>query len=166
MSLDERTDRTGSGDTRFLSVSLEGHHGSIVSAFRCGEEAILHLAIENQTKDELRNVRISLGIDDKMGQRVTRLDTMLVGADILSFPRGQRRVSVVVPRMALMPGRYRLTLHSTVNGATADLIKDAAVFDIEAGDYYGTGQLPSHGKGMFLLDHRFVMDGAMPNLTT
>jgi lipopolysaccharide transport system ATP-binding protein len=164
MPLEERTDRTGSGDVRFLSVSLEGHHGSVVSAFRCGDAAILHLAIENRTKDELRNFHISLGIDNEMGQRVALLDTMLVGAEILGLPRGQGRVSVVIPKMALIPGRYRLTLYSTVNGVIADWIKSAAVFDVEAGDYYGTGQLLPQGHGLFLLDHRFVVNGRWAEL--
>ena len=32
-------------------------------------------------------------------------------------------------------------------------IKNAAIFDVELGDYYGIGQLPPHDEGMFLLDH-------------
>jgi hypothetical protein len=36
-------------------------------------------------------------------------------------------------------------------------IKNAAIFDVESGDYYGIGQLPPHDEGMFLLDHRFVV---------
>lgn len=157
MPLDKRTDRVGSGDIRFLSVSLEGHHGSAVSAFRCGDQAILRLAIENRATSQLRNFHISLGIDDEMGQRVALLDTILVGADMSGLPRGQGAVRVVIPKMVLIPGRYQLTLYSTVNGIIADWIKNGAVFDVEAGNYYGTGQLPPHGEGMFLLDHQFIV---------
>jgi lipopolysaccharide transport system ATP-binding protein len=62
--------------------------------------------------------------------------------------------------MALIPGRYRLTLYSTVDGVIADWIKNAVVFDVEAGDFYGSGQLPPHGQGMFLLEHRFVVNAS------
>jgi lipopolysaccharide transport system ATP-binding protein len=157
--LSKRTDRSGSGDVRFLSVSLVGRHGSAVSAFQCGDEATLHFAIENRTKEELRNFRISLGIDDEMGQRVALLDSTLVGADISGILPGEGFVSVVVKKMPLIPGRYRLTLYSTVNEVIVDWVKDAIVFDVEAGDYYGTGHLPPHGQGMFLLEHRFIADG-------
>jgi lipopolysaccharide transport system ATP-binding protein len=157
--LGERSDRTGSGDVRFVSVSLEDHNGSNLSAFQCGAEAILHLAVENRTESELRNAHISLGIDNEVGQRVALLDTMLVGTDISGLPPGYGSVRVVIPRMALIPGRYQLTIYSTVNGIIADWIKNAAVFDVEAGDYFGTGRLLLDEQGMVLLDHRFVVNG-------
>jgi lipopolysaccharide transport system ATP-binding protein len=115
--------------------------------------------LENCTKGELRGLRIALGIDDEKGQRVALLDTVLVGAHILSISPGRKDVRVVIPKMALIPGRYRLTLYSTVEGVIADWIKDAAIFDVESGDYYGTGHLPQHGEGMLILDHRFVAGG-------
>jgi lipopolysaccharide transport system ATP-binding protein len=155
--LGERTDRSGSGEVRLISVSLEDQSGSNVSAFKCGAEAILHFVAENRTKGELRGFHISLGIDNEMGQRVALLDSMLVGTEISGLPPGHGSVRVVIPKMALIPGRYRLTIYATVNGIIADWIKNAAIFDVEAGDYYGTGQLPPHGQGMFVLDHRFVV---------
>ena len=157
--LGQRTDRKGSGDVRFASLSLEGPQGSHVSAFQCGTEATLHLVVENRTKRELRDFRIALGIDDEMGQRVALLDSMLVGADMSGISPGRGNVRVVIPKMALIPGRYRLTLYSTINGIIADWIKDAAIFDVESGDYYGTGHIPEHGQGMLVLDHRFVVSG-------
>jgi lipopolysaccharide transport system ATP-binding protein len=156
--LGDRTDRSGSGEIRFVSMSLESHDGSIVSAFQCGTEAVLHLIAENRTKDALRGLEISLGIDNEAGQRVVLLDSMIVGADIPAFSPGQGSVRVVMPKLGLSPGRYRLTIYAAVNGTVADWIKNAAVFDVEAGDYYGTGQLPSPGQGMFVLNHHFIVN--------
>jgi lipopolysaccharide transport system ATP-binding protein len=160
--LRERTDRSGSGEVRFVSVSLEDHDGSRLSAFQCGDEAIVHLMVDNRTKRELRDFRISLGIDNEMGQRVALLDTMLVGTDNSVLPSGYGSVRVVVPKMALIPGRYRLTIFSIVNKVVADWVDHAAIFDIEAGDFYNTGQLMLNEQGMFLLDHRFVISGHPP----
>ena len=157
--LGERTDRSGSGAVRLLSVSLEDHSGASVSAFQCGTEAILHMVTENTTKAELRGFHISLGIDNELGQRVALLDSILVGDTIPDLLPGHGSVRVFIPKMALIPGRYRLTIFATVNGIIADWVKDAAVFDVEAGDYYGTGQLPPQGQGMFVLDHHFVVSG-------
>jgi len=162
--LGERTDRSGSDEIRFMSVSLEGHGRSGVSAFQCGTEAVLHLVIDNRSKRQLDGVHISVGIDNEMGQRVALLDSMLTGSDIARLPPGPASVRVVIPKVSLMPGRYRLTLYMTVNGIIADWIKNAASFDVESGDYFGTGRLPPHGQGMFMLDHRFVVgDGESGN---
>jgi len=153
----ERIDRQGSGDVRFVSFSLEEPHGRLVSAFQCGAEAILRLGVENHTKRELRDFKISVGIDSDRGQRVALLDTKAVGADVTKILPGRRDVRVVIPRLTLTPGRYRLTLYSANNGSVADWINNAVSFDVESGDYYGTGVLPEHGQGILILDHRFVV---------
>jgi lipopolysaccharide transport system ATP-binding protein len=154
----ERTDRAGSGDIRFCSLSLEDSHGSNVSAFQCGADATLHFVVENRTNRKVQGFRLGLNIDNEMGQRIAYLDTMLVDANISDMSPGRGNVRVVIPKMPLTPGRYRLTIYSTVNGIIADWIKNAAIFDVEAGDYYGTGQLPERGDmGALLLPHHFVV---------
>lgn len=157
--LSERLDRTGSGDVRFVSLSLEGANGTIAPAFQCGAEAVFHLVLENRTRQELRDFRISLGIDNGFGQRVALLDTMLVGNGSSSLAPGQNVVRVVVPRLSLMLGRYRVTLLSIVNKVIADKVEHAATFDVDAGDFYGTGYLTLNEQGMFLLDHHFLLGG-------
>ena len=152
--LSRRTDRKGSGDIRFVSVTLEGRGGQEVSAFQCGAEATLRLEIESFIQQELRNIDLSVGIDNEMGQRVILLDSETIGADVRLTP-GRRNVRFTIPRMPLIPGRYSLTLWVSVNGDAADWIKNAWPIDIEAGDFYGTGRLsgPESGQGLFLVDH-------------
>ena len=152
----DRTDRSGSGEMRFVSLTLESS-GDVVSTFQCGMEAVLHLKIENRTEDELRKLRVALDIDNELGQRVV-LDTRLTGDDISGLPPGPASVRVVIPRLALLPGRYRLTFYATLNGIVSDWLEDAAVIDVEPGDYFGTGNLPAQGHGvMVLLDHEFIV---------
>ena len=155
--LDVQTDREGSGDVRFVSMSLKGMHGSKVSAFRCGAVATIHFVIENRTNREVRGLRAAVLIENEMGQRVALLDTLLLGVDLGGIPPGRESLRVIVPKMPLIPGRYRMRIFSTINGIITDWIKNAAIFDVESGDYYGTGQLPPHNEGIFLLDHRFVV---------
>jgi lipopolysaccharide transport system ATP-binding protein len=156
--LHERTDRSGSGEVQFVSVLQEAQNGSNIAAFRCGTEAVLHLIIENKTQAELRGLRISLGIDNELGERVALLDTMLVGDDISGLAPGRQSVRVVIPKMPLIPGRYRLTLLSIVNKVIADWIENAVTIAVESGDFYGTGQLMLNEQGMFLFDHYFVVE--------
>jgi lipopolysaccharide transport system ATP-binding protein len=160
VSLCERTDRSGSGEVRFASLKLEGENGANVSAFRCGAEAILHLAVENRTERNFRDYRISLGIDNERGQRLALLDTMLVGSGGASLPPGRVSVRVIVPKMALIPGRYRLAIFLIVNKEITDWIDNAASFDVELGDFYNTGNLVLDEQGMCLLDHSFIIGDA------
>jgi hypothetical protein len=62
---------------------------------------------------------------------------------------------VSIPKLSLLPGRYSLTAFVTANGAISDWIKNATTFDVESGDYFGTGQLPSDGEGVVVVQHAF-----------
>jgi len=69
-------------------------------------------------------------------------------------------VRILMPRLSLLPGRYHLTIFATVNGIIVDWVKNAGVFDVEGGDYFGSGRLPSQGEGLFLIDHTFEYEKA------
>src|SRR5262249_48020691 len=103
------------------------------------------------------SLRVAIGIDNNMGHRITHLDTALFGSDLNGLLPGVNTVRVVIPKMMLFPGRYRMTIFSSVNGAVADWIKDAVSFDVESGDFYGAGHLPLPSQAEFLSEHRFVL---------
>jgi lipopolysaccharide transport system ATP-binding protein len=154
--LAERNDRQGSGAVRFTSVSLLGGTGEELAAFQCGSPATLSLKFENTENRDLRNLRIALGIDTSFGQRVLLLDSELLGQELNKVPSGAGTVNVSLSKLGLVPGRYHFTIFATINGVIADWIKGAASFDVEPGDYYGTGRLPPADQGIFLTDHTFT----------
>lgn len=153
--LSRRNDRMGSGVIRFSSVTLEGRGEKAVMAFHCGGEATLRLEVDC-TIAHARNVDLSAGIQDEMGQRVLLLDSKLIGTEIPELTFGRHVFKFTLPRMSLVPGRYSLTLCAEANDDLADWIQNASFFDVEDGDFYGTGRLPegAYGPGMFLVDHK------------
>jgi lipopolysaccharide transport system ATP-binding protein len=160
MPIVERKDRSGTGECRFVSVALENCNGVKVSAFKCGAEAVLNVLMDNSSAQKLRHLRLSVGIDNELSQRVVHLDSSIVGDDLSGIPPGYQNIRVVIPRMSLLPGRYQFSLHAMHNGNVTDWIKNAAVFHVEAGDYFGTGHLPTQKQGVFALEHRFVVTDA------
>ena len=152
-----RMDRRGSELIQFISVSLEGPHGSSASAFQSGAKSIFHFILENRTDRDLRGLQLSLHILDGLGRPVAKLDTMLLGVDIPPIPPGRTSIRAVIPKLPLAPGRYGLNIWLGDNDIDADWITNAATFDVEPGDYYGTGLLPSHNDGIFLFDHHFII---------
>ena len=152
--LDERRDRQGSGVVRFTSISLADGTGLGLTTFQCGIEAMLVLEFENTSDREIK-LRVALGIDNELGQRVVLLDSALLGKDIERVMPGLGMVRVLMPKLCLLHGRYHFTIFATVNGIIADWVKNAGSFDVEGGDYFGTGQLPPDGQGLFVMDHAF-----------
>jgi lipopolysaccharide transport system ATP-binding protein len=152
--LSRRTDREGSGDIRFSSVTLQGRNKEELVAFQCGAEATLRVEIDCFLANA-RNIVLSVGINDEMSQRLVLLKSELIGTEIPDLTFGRHNFRFTIPRMPLVPGRYRLTLHASINGIVADWIQNASLFDVEGGDFYGTGRLPlpEWGRGFFLVDH-------------
>ena len=156
--LETRSDREGSGALRFLSAELAGARGEMIPVFQCGAAATLLLHFRNTLGRELRNVRVAIGIDNESEQRVLLLDTTLIGQDFSTVAAGGGTIRVAIAKLSLLPGSYHFTIFATVNGVIADWIKNAASFDVEGGDYFGTGQLPPQGQGIFVTPHNFQLE--------
>jgi lipopolysaccharide transport system ATP-binding protein len=159
--LEERKDRKGSGVVRFTAISLADGRGQNLSTFQCGTEAMLVLEFENTSNREVK-LRVALGIDNELGQRVVLLDSALLGKDIERVTPGTGVLRVLMPKLCLLPGRYHFTIFSTASGSIVDWVKNAGAFDVEGGDYFGTGQLPADGQGLFVMSHSFQYEKASP----
>jgi lipopolysaccharide transport system ATP-binding protein len=65
------------------------------------------------------------------------------------------KIGIRIPKFQVVPGRYTLTLYSTVRDDLVDWIKGALTFEVQPGDYYGTGRLPEADQGQFLANYTF-----------
>jgi lipopolysaccharide transport system ATP-binding protein len=155
--LKDRKDRQGSGVVRFVSVSLADECGRGVTNFKCGAGATLVFTVENTSPRDVK-LSVSIGIDNEMDQRVLLLDSMLLAKDIEKVAAGTGVIRAMLPNLCLVPGRYHFTVFATVNGIISDWVKNAAMFDVEGGDYFGTGRLPSQGEALFVTNHSFQYD--------
>jgi lipopolysaccharide transport system ATP-binding protein len=151
--LQDRHDRQGTGEVQFKSMSFSNGSGQNLMSFQCGAPAALSLNFENVSGRPLRNLRVSLGIENELAQRVLLLDSRLVRSDLNLVEPGPGTVTFVVPKLPLLPGCYRFSILATINGETADNVRNAGVFYVEGGNFFGTGQLPPQGEGLFAAEH-------------
>jgi lipopolysaccharide transport system ATP-binding protein len=155
LPLADRLDREGTGIVRISSIHLEDGNGATVKALRCGEAARIVLHYQNLAGRNLRNVRIDVGIDDAGGQRIALLSSDLTSQGPFDVRSDVNAIEVRVDRLPLIPGKYTYTLFFAINGEPADWIQNAGCFDVEAGDFFHTGRLPSDVHGRFYIDHQF-----------
>ncbi len=155
VTLDHRTDRQGTGAVRFAGIAYKDSNDQPVRSLTCGAPATIELTLHTRATRPLRNVRVALGIDNDAAQRVLVLSSHLAGQDFAEVPSGIVRVHVRIPSLSLTPGSYGFTLYCSVNGEVADWVKNAGSFDVEQGDFYGSGQMPPAGQGFMLMNHHF-----------
>jgi lipopolysaccharide transport system ATP-binding protein len=157
-----RPDRQGNGALRFQGFTMKNARQETIQAAPSGGQVRFALDVTVPGGAPLRNVRISLGIDNELGQRLMVLSTHFAGGDIPMLEAEAKRITITVPRLTLAPGRYGFTLFATAHGEIADWIKNAGTFEVEGGDFYGNGQTPVHGQGHVLMDHEVLVE-SVPN---
>lgn len=147
--LARRTDRTGNGAFRFVDASAASPRRSPVT----GQDMWIRLVLENPSDRALSDVNIALGVDNYLGERVTILTTQAVNANIAELAPGRTEVEFRIPRAPFVPGQYYFTLFGTAGGVVADWIQMAASFQVDHGDFYGTGEHAPTGQGSILIPY-------------
>jgi lipopolysaccharide transport system ATP-binding protein len=138
---------------RFVDARLLDGDQRQLAAFTCGAESVFDLRLRNTTGAGLRNVHVSVGIENAFGQRVVTWSTSYAGGDLASVPPGDSHLRIRLPRLALMPGSYRYYLFASAGGDVADWLLPGGTLEVEPGDFYGSGQLPGPRDGTFVADH-------------
>ena len=155
ISLFDRKDRKGDGSILFTGVSFHSENDDEVKAFHTGQNAKFIIHFKNCTQKELKNLSVALCIDNYMGERIAILYNDLTDEVFNNVSLNITKIEIIVEHLPLVAGKYGFTLFSKVNNVIGDWIQNAGFFDVEEGDFYGTGRTPPEGQGFFLMNHKF-----------
>ena len=151
-----RTDRAGNGSVRFTRVYFTNNSHSTINEVRSGDDITVVIELENNTGAGLSCFHLSAPIRDASDNIICYFSSALQCNDFEHIPYSKlMRIGIRIPKFQVVPGRYTMTLYSTVRDDLADWIRGAITFEVQPGDYYGTGRLPAADQGQFLPDYRF-----------
>ena len=105
---------------------------------------------------------ISFAIKGSWGQWLTDLWSEGSGYEWNTVPRNGT-VRCCLPEVPLNSGSYNYSIAGRINGEIEDFILDAGTFNIEQGDFFGTGKLPSRQHGDFLFRQEWSLDESNQN---
>jgi lipopolysaccharide transport system ATP-binding protein len=153
--LSARTDRKGNGLLRFANYWFEDSNGKKITAIQSGMSCKMVLKMINKSNEYLKNIRISVGIDDNKARRITLLSNDLTN-QLLSFePNEVRQVKILIPSVPFQSGEYHFTLFTSGNEKILDWVLNAGAFEVEKGDFFKTGMVIDINQGNFLVKHEF-----------
>ena len=155
VDLMSRSDRSGSGKMRFIRVEFLNDCGQPVSSFHSGASNTLRITVNKLCRETLHQIIISVAIDDAYGQRITHVSNESTQQTIASFNSDQMIVDIEMPKLPLKDGQYSLTLFTTASGEISDWVQNAALLDVEAGDFFGTGKIFPDGQGSFYMLYNY-----------
>src|SRR5262249_802818 len=133
--LELRRDRTGNGSVRFTRVYFVNNSHSTINEIRSGDDMTIHIELQNNTGKDLTRFHISAAIRDMSENIVCYLNSSVQRNDFQHIPYSEIiRIGIRIPKFQVVPGRYTLTLYSTVRDDLADWIRGAIAFEVQAGD--------------------------------
>jgi lipopolysaccharide transport system ATP-binding protein len=153
--LAERSDRSGGRELRFTDARFYSGDDEMPTATPLsGEEVRIALCCENTGQHTLDDVSLSIGFFTVDGTYLFGCRSSAVGS-LFSLPPGMSSVSCHVPRWPLNGGRYIFNLKADRQGDTLDWVREAGILDVEAGDYFGTGDVPMARRPGVLVDNHW-----------
>ena len=163
-----RADRRSEGGLRLLSVSVRPDADAARTVLTAGEDVTLRLGYRapGPAGSALRRVDVGVAVSSAEGHYLTGLysGTGPVAALEGLPPEGELVCSI--PRLPLMPGRYRLKISASVPGGGRDTLEDAVEIDVVDGDFFGHGRpWPVQNRTGVLMPHRWGAAPAEPAVT-
>ncbi len=157
VSLAERTDRQGDGRIRFTAATFLDENDQVAAVAVSGKPLTIQLCYLTADGKPARNVDMDVAFYGPLGQLLFFCKAQLAHGNFEILPPSGT-VAVHIPKFPLSPGRYRYKLWCQTNRVTADRLEDAGILSVEAGDFYGTGYLPTKNPdGVVMVEHSWKL---------
>ncbi len=154
-SLAQRQNRRGDGKVRFTDVAFVDAQGKRTPGAVSGKPLTILLRYVTADQQEAKDVDMDVAFYGALGQLLFYCKVQLGrGRFEVIPPAGQ--IACHIPNFPLSPGRYRFKLWCQSSRSTADLIENAGMLQVEAGDFFGTGNLPTkNAEGVVMVPHHW-----------
>jgi lipopolysaccharide transport system ATP-binding protein len=152
-SLEERQDRQGTGEIRFIEVGIVDGVGRSIDTALCGQDIGIVVSYRSRDHRPVSRWDIHIAFYTSLGQFMFNCSSEGSGSALDVLP-ASGEVVCHIPELPLAPGKYAFNLYLTVRGEVVDWVQQAGYLDVAAGDYFGTGQLKTHEEG-FLVKHKW-----------
>lgn len=160
--LARREDRKGSGVIRFRAVSFHRMDGQPTSTFLSGEDCKIKLEYNRRHElSDTASILVGIGVYDIYGDCLFLCSNELTNEIGRGWPVSGE-VTCRIPQLPLSSGLYKINVYAAVNGEVADWVLDAATFEVQNSDFFGTGRIPPPSHSRFLVLHSWSVAQKTP----
>jgi lipopolysaccharide transport system ATP-binding protein len=145
-----RRDRKGTGKLTFDDIIVDNSqiYDRILQ---------VELSIRNHSKEQFKNIHLSIVINDHMGRSLANIINLNIDAPISIGVNGAR-ARIIISNINLVPGNYCISpfVSSDIhNGEIYDWIFNAVNFVIPEYDYYHLGRMPQFPGELIYFDYKY-----------
>ena len=154
--LDAREDRVGGDIFRFTGVQfLNPETMAPCNCLISGQSVIIRIVYECADSHGIGEVGIGIGFHSASGTHLFGCRSKATGVAVNVHP-GKGYTDCRISKWPLKAGRYSYHLYAEKNGTPIDHVTEAGCFDVEAGDYYGSGLVPMPSLPGVLIDYTWA----------
>ncbi|MDB6058742.1 MAG: transporter, ATP-binding protein [Verrucomicrobiales bacterium] len=145
--------RAGSGLVRVTNFEVSSTRGPNVVV--CGAKMVFTISYEAEKAD--LPIQFVVGVFDAFNVRVLYLDSQVDSTLPPNFTRRGKVRLEFGEEFSLNPGRFSINIGARVRGELVDHIKQAMVFDVQEGNFFGNGRMASD-KGTILYRNQWQFE--------
>lgn len=146
--------RKGNGMFKVKSITLVNDDLHPVSVAVTGSPLLLQVEFDQKITGSNGAFRIDFGLDNQQDLRVGWFSSDAVACDL----NGEfKKVLLRIPKFHFGSGLYYLTFYVTWNGDVVDYIHQGFSFNVEEGDYFGTGKVIPKSQTYIYSDHQILV---------
>ena len=153
IELADRTDRSGSGDFRFVGVSLLNEDHVELSDCISGEYLKIEISYRSKKEFDPNKFIFGFSILDTYENIVTALSSVESGLRLKQINK-EGTITWEIPSLLLRSGHYSLRLFASYNTAEKedflDVVNQACQLNVLPGDFWNTSTINRSGSDMIL----------------
>jgi lipopolysaccharide transport system ATP-binding protein len=154
IQLSEIDERNGNGSLVFTKGKISIKNSDLENVIDTFSDSLIELEFILKSTDIIRNARIDIGINNKMGERIGWLSSDTIGHNP-DLSCGKLTFHIL--NIPLAPGDYNCNLYCTINDQVADWLEKVLEFSVAEKDYYSTGKVVPANQGNLLLNYNVVI---------
>lgn len=155
--LRERKDRQGDGRIRFIDTWVENTKGQRTSIVKSGENIKIVAQYEVKNGEYIRNINVAFALYTIKNIVLTDLSNSSTGDVFLQEITKKGRVECYIPKLPLNNGTYLYNVIIRSGEGIEDWVQQAGGFQVETGDYFGSGKTVGPAHGMILIDQKWSL---------
>ena len=147
------TGHEGTGEFVITQIVIHDHEHRPTQKLTCGKPCTIHFTRERRlwTSPAITSMVLRFFIYDEFNSRMFALSSKY-GPEPLQVKDGTATIVCEIPKLPLLPGKYRIDYELLVNEERSDARLWVATMEVLHGDFYGSDLLPPRASTTICVD--------------
>ncbi len=155
IDLRDRKDREGEGNLRLINVEFINERNESQRELITGQYVKIKIEYECRKQEPLNNIAVAVAIYGDDGLLYTMLGNEFSSSLFNRIPPNGAFICEL-DKLPITAGKYLMNISVTQAGVTQDWVQEAVMFDVESGDFYGTGKIIPASHKSILIENKWT----------